>query len=387
MTSPPVTPTATPRFQFPPPSPSVAPPRPLTGTQLLLEPLSRPQDEIGPSNSHEFSPSRVFTETPVSQPIQTPALDTLAGGAEPSLEPRYFPPGKRLAKKKALSGDDELSIFDILNTFRHHWFLSVDNLRANALSAQKAVDGKISWVEFAPQFHAHLVKCAVALVPRPINKVKKVMFGYILELLNGEGPQAFFDLSKGQQRATQAQKEKRRLSRKRNRASRRDRRKAAEEAVNGRPQQQCPTCGRKFASRKAAKRHRCPISMEESGKSGDAKGKGRTSARARPDKPGPPNPPTVPSNTVTPLATTALQTATTLKTKAPKKKKKQSAYKRPNTPSSAVEVASTGPALLRTLVREFASNQRSEGTSDRRSTRLNTEKKRRTRRGLMDSVM
>ncbi|KAH9967628.1 hypothetical protein BGW80DRAFT_1462140 [Lactifluus volemus] len=249
MTSPPVTPTATPRFQFPPPSPSVAPPRP------PLKPLSRPQDEIGPSNSHEFSPSRVFTETPVSQPIQTPALDMLAGGAEPSLEPHYFPPGKKLAKKKALSGDDKLSIFDILNTFRRHWFLSVDNLRANALSAQKAVDGKISWVEFTPQFHAHLVKCAVALVPRPINKVKKVMLRYILELLNGEGPQAFFNLSKGQQRATQAQKEKRRLSRKRNHALRRDHRKVAEKAVNGRPQQQCLTCGWKFTSRKAAKRH------------------------------------------------------------------------------------------------------------------------------------
>ncbi|KAH9979293.1 hypothetical protein BGW80DRAFT_1248667 [Lactifluus volemus] len=386
MTSPPVTPAATPRFQFPPPSPSVAPPRPLSGPRLTLEPLSRPQDEAGPSSSHEFLPPQVFTETPVSQPSQTPALDTLAGGAEPSLEPRYFPPGKKLAKKKALSGDAELSVFDILNTFRRRWFLSVDNLRAKALSAQKAEDGKIFWVEFAPQFHAHLVKCAVALVPRPIDKVKKVMFGYILELLNGEGPQTFFELSKGQQRATQAQKEKRRLSRKRNRASRRERRKAAEEAVNGRPQRQCPTCGRKFASRKAAKRHRCPISMEESGKSGDAKGKGKTAARAKPDKPGPPKPPTAPSNTVTPLATTALQTAKTLKTKAPKKKKKQNACKRPNTPSSAFEVASSGLAPSRTTVREFASDQRYEGTSDRRSTRLNTDEKRRTRRGLMDSV-
>jgi hypothetical protein len=138
-----------------------------------------------------------------------PTLDTLASGTEPSLEPCYFPPGKKLAKKKTLSGDDELSVFDILNTFHCHWFLSVDNLRANALLAQKAVDRKFSWVEFAPQFHAHLVKCAVTLVPRPINKVKKVMFRYILELLNGECPQAFFDLSKGQQRAMQAQKEKR----------------------------------------------------------------------------------------------------------------------------------------------------------------------------------
>jgi hypothetical protein len=46
-------------------------------------------------------------------------------------------------------------------------------------------------------------------VPHPVNKVKKVMFGYILELLNREGPQAFFDLTKGQHVAMLALKEKR----------------------------------------------------------------------------------------------------------------------------------------------------------------------------------
>ena len=74
--------------------------------------------------------------------------------------------------------------------------------------AQQDEDGKFSWVEFDPQFHAHLVKCAVVLVPRPIQKVKKVMFGYILELLNGDGPQSILDLSKGPRCQSQAQKEK-----------------------------------------------------------------------------------------------------------------------------------------------------------------------------------
>jgi hypothetical protein len=45
-------------------------------------------------------------------------------------------------------------------------------------------------------------------VPQPIQKVKKVLFMYILELPNEEGPQAFFDLTKGNQWATTAQKEK-----------------------------------------------------------------------------------------------------------------------------------------------------------------------------------
>jgi hypothetical protein len=63
----------------------------------------------------------------------------------------------------------ELSVFDILNTFRCCWFLSRASLVANVTSAQKAEDGNFSWVEFTPQYHSHLVKCAVALVPHPID--------------------------------------------------------------------------------------------------------------------------------------------------------------------------------------------------------------------------
>jgi hypothetical protein len=104
---------------------------------------------------------------------------------------------KKPSTPKALSAGDELSVFDIHNTFQRRWFLSRDHLVANTILAQKAEDGKFFWVEFAPQFHAHLVKCAVALVPCPLHKVKKVMFGYILELLNREGPQGFFNLTMG----------------------------------------------------------------------------------------------------------------------------------------------------------------------------------------------
>jgi hypothetical protein len=118
------------------------------------------------------------------------------------------------------TGSLKLSIFDILNIFHHQWFLSVDHLRANALSAQKAKSRKIFWVKFAPQFHSHLVKCAVVLVPHPLLKVKRVMFVYLLELLNGEGPQAFFDLTKGTSIATQAQKDKKHLAQKRTCAAR-----------------------------------------------------------------------------------------------------------------------------------------------------------------------
>jgi hypothetical protein len=117
--------------------------------------------------------------------------------------------------KEVSPKDVEPSIFDILNIFHCQWFLSRAHLLTNVISAQKAEDGKISWVEFTPQFHSHLVKCAVALVPHPIKKVKLVMFGFILELLNGEGHMAFFELQKGSCKANNAQKEKRRLAWKR----------------------------------------------------------------------------------------------------------------------------------------------------------------------------
>jgi hypothetical protein len=166
--------------------------------------------------------------------------------------------------KRSPPGNAELSVFDILNIFRRRWFISRDKLMTNVISAQKAEDGNISWVEFAPQYHSHLVKCAVALVPHPVLTVKKVMFVYILELLNGKGNLAFFDLQAGGRKANNAQKEKRRLARKRSRAAKRERdREAAKAAKLPTRERQCGACGRKFASRKTASKHKCPNSKVE----------------------------------------------------------------------------------------------------------------------------
>jgi predicted RNA-binding Zn-ribbon protein involved in translation (DUF1610 family) len=163
--------------------------------------------------------------------------------------------------KESHPGDVELSVFDILNIFRRRWFLSRSHLLTNVISAQKTEDGNISWVEFTPQYHSHLVKCAVALVPHPVSKVKKVMFGYILELLNREGHMAFFELQKGGRKANNAQKEKRRLARKRSRAAKREREQEAMKAAKEPPREwQCVACGRKFKSCKTASKHKCPKS-------------------------------------------------------------------------------------------------------------------------------
>jgi predicted RNA-binding Zn-ribbon protein involved in translation (DUF1610 family) len=202
---------------------------------------------------------------------------------------------------RSSAGNVDLSVFDILNIFRRRWFLSRANLLANAISAQKDEDGNISWVEFSPHYHSHLVKCAVALVPHPVLKVKKVMFGYILELLNGKGISAFFDLQMGGRKANNAQKEKRRLSRKRSRASKRERdREAAKVAKLPARERQCVACGRKFNSRKTASKHKCPNSKVECVGREAASGKAsQATPAAKMDKPPAiitPHAPIAPSN-------------------------------------------------------------------------------------------
>jgi predicted RNA-binding Zn-ribbon protein involved in translation (DUF1610 family) len=200
--------------------------------------------------------------------------------------------------------DAELSVFDIHNIFRRRWFLSRAHLLTNVISAQKDEDGNISWVEFAPPYHSHLVKCAVALVPHPVLKVKKVMFAYILELLNEGGHEAFFELQKGGRKANNAQKEKRCLARKRSRAAKRERdREAAKAALMPPRERQCVSCGRKFKSRKAARKHKCPKSkvVRVTEKAADGKAS-QAPPPAQMDKPSalpPPNAPSVPSNSNT----------------------------------------------------------------------------------------
>jgi hypothetical protein len=184
-------------------------------------------------------------------------------------------------------------VFDILNIFCHCWFLSWTNLLANAISAQKAKVGNISWVEFTPPFHSHLVKCAVALVPHPVHAVKQVMFVYILELLNGEGPSAFFELQKGGRKDNNAQEEKRHLARKQSRVAKRERvREAVKAAKLPDHEWQCVACRRKFESRKTARKHKCPAPKVEFVEEEAAV---ELTAPAQPDKPAATPPPHMPA--------------------------------------------------------------------------------------------
>jgi len=64
---------------------------------------------------------------------------------------------------------------------------------SNVASAQWTDGSSIDWVEFPPVAHTHLVRCAIKLAPSvPAAKVKRVMFVYLLEVLNDDGPVSSF---------------------------------------------------------------------------------------------------------------------------------------------------------------------------------------------------
>ena len=77
-----------------------------------------------------------------------------------------------------------------LRTFCACWYLDKDWLVSFVASAQHAKpDSPITWVEFMPKGHMHLVRSALKLVPAtknlPLTKIKEVMFTFVLETLNG----------------------------------------------------------------------------------------------------------------------------------------------------------------------------------------------------------
>jgi len=84
-------------------------------------------------------------------------------------------------------------MFNILNLFHCHWFLSRDWLVSLVATAQQTDGSSIDWVKFLPAAHTHLVWCAIKLAPSiPAAKVKQMMFVFLLEVLNGNGPAPSF---------------------------------------------------------------------------------------------------------------------------------------------------------------------------------------------------
>jgi len=130
---------------------------------------------------------RLFS--PTSPP---PAAKRVQKARLPPSAPSPSPPSSKPSGASVVGVDPDAipSVFDILNIFRSRWFLNKDHLIANVLSAQRGADGRLCWVDFLPPFHTHLVQRALALVPPlcPAAMGKKVLFVFVMEVMDGEGP-------------------------------------------------------------------------------------------------------------------------------------------------------------------------------------------------------
>jgi len=86
---------------------------------------------------------------------------------------------------------------ELLNCIRHRMTVSRSHIIEHTTLALKDEAGSFSWVEFSPKFHSHLFKLAFSLLGKLITPAaqklyKKVIFVYILEILNQEGKEYFF---------------------------------------------------------------------------------------------------------------------------------------------------------------------------------------------------
>ncbi|KAG2108753.1 uncharacterized protein F5147DRAFT_836967 [Suillus discolor] len=124
---------------------------------------------------------------------------------------------------------EDYSVFDILNVFRCCLFISQSDLVGHTVMATKSEMGQFTWLTLRPVYHSMVVKTALCTLfgdhyyPRLVNKIKSVLFVYLLEVANEEAPDAFFALEKGSTTHNRANREKKRLARKRSRAAKRER--------------------------------------------------------------------------------------------------------------------------------------------------------------------
>ena len=123
--------------------------------------------DLLPPPSPFQQPLSAFFRTVMTSPVRTPAPVA-------PLTPPF-------------ASADDLSVFDLTAILRAQWFLDGSHLASNVVSAQRGPNGDIDWVEFAPPFHTHLIKCATALLPPQLcsmKQLKGVLFAYVLEVLN-----------------------------------------------------------------------------------------------------------------------------------------------------------------------------------------------------------
>ena len=85
---------------------------------------------------------------------------------------------------------DHPSVFNVLNLFRACWFLNCKHLISLILATVKGSDNNdITWINLLPNLHTHLLCQAKALAPPsyPLPLLKRVMFTFLLEVINSHG--------------------------------------------------------------------------------------------------------------------------------------------------------------------------------------------------------
>jgi len=85
---------------------------------------------------------------------------------------------------------DHPLVFNVLNLFRACWFLNHKHLMSLILAAVKGGNNNdIMWIDLLPSTHTHLLHQAKALAPPsyPLSLLKRVMFMFLLEVVNSCG--------------------------------------------------------------------------------------------------------------------------------------------------------------------------------------------------------
>ncbi|KAM6497497.1 hypothetical protein JOM56_007970 [Amanita muscaria] len=174
-------------------------------------------------------------------------------------------------------------------------FVRAEELLTKIVMATR-VGEEYTWVTLDPKFHSLIVKTAVTLVNsgssghHPVAAIKVALFSFLLDILNGRPQDSFFARKEIKHKANRANRERKRLARKRSRAAKRERDREAKLLAGnrrltvsqtadgtqvvcppGRPEvrvavtgqtRTCTVCSKKFASRKKLSKHKCTGQLE-----------------------------------------------------------------------------------------------------------------------------
>jgi hypothetical protein len=154
----------------------------------------------------------------------------------------------------------------VLRTLEKCLFVRASEVIARTVVATKGVEGQITWLTLEREFHHQLVTTAFAVCKRNTlittnQEVKVALFDFLLGVVNGRPQSDFFDAKKTEARSNRANRERKRLGRKRARAAKREREREEpkmDSAIRrSEATRTCEQCNVRFTSRKRYSKHKC----------------------------------------------------------------------------------------------------------------------------------